>query len=115
MIWPIFAAAAAAAAIQPGTPLADDLHCLTAIANTLGVAKTEEDKSSLTAVMFYFLGKVDASAPGLNLEKAIVAVATIPDYASKQLPVDLKRCGGEIGSRGQQLSAIGAALTKRGF
>ena len=114
MIWPIFAAAAAAA-IQPGTPLDQDLHCVTAIANSLGVAKTEEDKTSLTAVMFYFLGKVDAAAPELDLEKAIVAVASSPNFMTKQLPADLKRCGAEMGSRGQQLSAIGSALTKRGF
>ena len=114
MIWSIFAAASVAA-VQPGTPLDQDLHCLTAIANTLGVAKTEADKSSLTAVMFYFLGKVDTAAPELDLEKAIVAVASSPDFVTKQMPADLKRCGAEIGSRGQQLSAIGAALTKRGF
>ena len=114
MIWSIFAAASLVA-VQPGTPLDQDLHCLTAIANTLGVAKTEEDKSSLTAVMFYFLGKVDAAAPELDLEKAIVAVASSPNFMTKQLPTDLKRCGTEMGSRGQQLSAIGAALTKRGL
>ena len=114
MIWSFFAAAAVVA-VQPGSALDQDLHCLTAIANTLGVAKTEEDKTSLTAVMFYYLGKVDAAAPDLDLEKAIVAVASLPDFAKKQLPTDLKRCGAEIGSRGQQLSAIGTALTKRGF
>lgn len=107
-------AAAAAVAITPGSQLDRDIHCLAAIATAGGMAKTEEEKNAMMIGAFYYIGKIDGEAPGIDLQGPLVAIITAPDYGKTQFPADMKRCGGEMSVRGKTLVDLGSALTKGG-
>lgn len=113
MILPLFAAAAAST-LQPGSALEKDVRCIAAIAIAGDMAEKDDDKNAMMSLMFYYLGKVDARAPDLDLENAIVSVTDAKDYETAGMPADMLRCAGEIEQRGKELEAIGSALEKRG-
>ena len=110
--WPIVAAAAAST-VQPGSTLDNDLHCLAAFALVLDSAP-EDKKTGLMVITTFYIGRVDAEAPDLDLEEALVAVLSAPDYKTKTLSADLKRCGAEMQIKGAALKKVGNALVKRG-
>ena len=112
VFWPIVAAAAAST-VQPGSTVDNDLHCLAAFALVLDSAP-EDKKTGLMIITSFYLGRIDAGAPDLDLEEALVAVLAAPDYKTKGLSADLERCGKEMQIKGAALKKVGSALVKRG-
>jgi hypothetical protein len=109
LLAPLLLAAATPAASDP------DLRCVAAVSAMLGVmgedakAANPEVMGSLTSVFMYFLGKADARHPGFDYAKALGAILNAPGY-DRQLPADLKRCGGEAEARGEMLKKLGEDL-----
>ena len=112
ILWP-FMAAAAATTVQPGSTVDNDLHCLAAFASIIDAAD-EDKKSGLMIVTSFYIGRIDAEAPDLDLEGALVAVLAVPGYQEKTFQADLKRCGAEMQIKGAALKKVGNALVKRG-
>ena len=115
---PILALSLLAAAATPATP-ADmirdpDLRCVAAVSAALGVladrkTSNADEAASLTAVIMYYFGKVDARHPGLDYAAPLTALMNSPQYA-QELPADLKRCGAEAEERGRTLQRLGEQL-----
>ncbi len=113
VFWPMIAAAAAASSVQPGSKVDQDLHCLAAF-SLVGDSAKGEDKLKVMAVAMFYVGRIDAEAPGLDLEGALANVISAPDYQNNSLKADMERCGTEMQSKGAELQKVGKALTVRG-
>ncbi|MBC2664542.1 hypothetical protein H7F51_03300 [Novosphingobium flavum] len=101
-------------AVAAPKPVDDaDLRCVAAVAAMIGTL--DENKadpevvSGLTAIFMYYLGKVDARYPGLDYAAILTALLSAPGY-DRQLPVDLRRCGGEAEERGAMLKDLGERM-----
>lgn len=114
MIWTL-AAAAGAAFVQPGTQLDRDLRCVASLSIAGDSAKDDEKtQAGLMLLMMYYIGRIDAQAPNLDLEGALRAVVSRPGYLSSGMAADLQRCSKEMENRGAELQAVGDALSKTG-
>ena len=113
VFWPMIAAAAAASSVQPGSRTDQDLHCLAAFSLVADSAK-DEDKSSVMTVAMFYVGRLDAEAPELDLESALAKVLSAPDYRDSSLKADIARCSVEMQSKGTELQKVGKALSNRG-
>lgn len=111
MIFPVIAAAAAAAV--PATADMQDLRCVAAFAAMSNFATKQDDKTKLLAGMLYYIGKLDGRSPGFDLDGQLTLLVDQPDYVTRQLGGDVERCAEEVKQRGNQLEAIGGAM-KRG-
>jgi hypothetical protein len=65
-------------------------------------------------VMMYYIGRIDVEAPDLDLEAALRAVVSKPNYLSSGMAADLERCSKEMEARGAELQAVGKALSNSG-
>lgn len=110
MIFPLFAAASAAAV--PTAADMQDLRCVAAFAAVSNLAEKEDDKTKLLAGMLYYIGKIDGRSPGFDLKGQLTRLVEQPDYLTKQLGSDVERCAEEAQSRGHQLEDIGDAMKK---
>ena len=106
MLTLLAAAALAVIPVADDQALQADLRCVAALA-TLGDSAEKEDADGIAAVMLYFLGKVDARSPGIDLMAGIEKVLADPDYSA---PTEAIRCAGELSARAEALDAIESAL-----
>ena len=84
-----------------------DLRCLVAIMESAEAIDKARPGSSAVAAMYY-LGKVDADDPNLDLEVAIRDL--VPKMSLKDIGAEDMRCGTKLGDRGQAMSVIGQHL-----
>ena len=111
----LLAAAATPAASARADLIRDpDLRCVAAVSAALGVladrkTSNADEAASLTAVIMYYFGKVDARHPGLDYAPPLTALMNAPGYA-QELPADLTRCGAEAEERGRTLQTLGEQL-----
>ena len=111
--WPIIAAAAAASSVQPGSKVDQDLHCLAAF-SLVGDSAKGEDKPSIMIIAMFYVGRLDAEAPGLDLEDALADVISAPGYRASSFQADIARCSAEMEAKAGELKKVGKALTDRG-
>ena len=108
-------AAAAMTAATPVPAVSDesnaDLRCLAALAQISERADKGDDANSLTAVMLYFLGKIDGRTPDIDLVAAIEDVLADPAYDAT---TEALRCTSELGERGAALDSVGSAVEHGG-
>ena len=106
--------AAAAANAPVGADVAD-VRCI-AIFSTVagdgvpGVKVTAEQKDGLETAIWYFFGKLEGRASGIDVERTLIGVLE-PDGAIERLVLeDLPRCEGEAQAKVSVLTGLGAAL-----
>lgn len=102
-------ATASTAQAQTATLDPNDLKCLV-FSFVLANAKEEQTKTAGALAAFYYLGKIDGRSPGVSLDGPIVDVAK--DLKPEDVQAMSARCGAELQTRGQSISALGARLTK---
>ena len=104
----------AAAAVAPTDP---DVHCMAAYlvaAGNMGddATATAEDKAGVQSIVMYFVGKLYARAPRLDLKAEIDRVLHAPGYAQNGLRPDIERCSIEAMERGKYLESFGGDAQK---
>jgi hypothetical protein len=122
---PLLAAAALAAAVSPAfaapAPAAghapakadsvtSDVRCMLTM-----VAFSNINKDHPQAAQFgihFFVGRISARAPGLDLAAAVKAQA--PTLGPEQLQAELKRCGPMVSAAGQSFETAMASLRPAG-
>ena len=105
----------ALAAMMGGTARADavtdDVHCLLIFMQMSNVQAQAAQTGGLIG-SFYYMGKLDGRAAGLDLESLIMA--EIPKMTEAGFQADAKRCGEEMTRRGNAASDMGKDLQIRG-
>ncbi len=106
---------AAMAAMMGGTAQADavtdDVHCLLIFMQMSNVQAQAAQTGGLIG-SFYYMGKLDGRAKGLDLENLIMA--EIPKMTAASFQADARRCGDEMTQRGNAASDMGRDLQQRG-
>lgn len=82
-----------------------DLKCVAALTRMNHEIDNQKD-DSLTAIMLYFLGKIDGRTPGFDFGSAIEIVIADPLYNAER---EALRCASEMVERGEALVEIGSA------
>jgi hypothetical protein len=111
----VFAAATMAmqpAAATAGVSTDPDTHCLTAYlvaAGNMGedATATAEDKAGVQSIVMYFVGKLYARSPRLDLKGEIDRLLHAPGYLQNGLKPDIERCSVEAMERGKYLESFG--------
>lgn len=111
-LWSI-AAAAAASVVQPGSQVDQDLRCLAAFAQVGDMAE-DESKTGFMLITMFYIGRIDAEAPDLDLEKGLTAILSDPGYDDEDLAADIERCSADMELKVQDLDRVGRALMKKG-
>lgn len=113
------ALAAAAVLCLAGTATADpaddateaDIRCVV-VATQLANADSAAMKLAATVSSMYFLGRIDARAPDIDLE------AHITDAINKMTPEEMRaeglRCGQILSARGAALKSMGEDMIRKG-
>ena len=101
---PLFMAAAVAAA---GDQAGFDMRCMVATQMAHQQVEGELKAATMLSVMFFF-GRVDASMPPAELERALDAETAA--LKGQPLGALLQQCGRFMEGRGKALEAIGARL-----
>ena len=111
------AAALGAAAMSPtpaqaqaADPNTADVRCMVVTLNLIGSGDAQQRQAGQGAIL-YFLGRIDARAPGYNLEDAVFAQSRA--MSANDLKSEGERCGGMLIARGQELTAIGQRISER--
>lgn len=89
-----------------------DLKCLTAV-SIVAATLPEKQRPNIAAGAMYFMGRIDARAPGYDLD-ANMARLLQADDAQAMLHKELQRCGVLLQERGQYLQMVGKSLAERG-
>jgi hypothetical protein len=98
------AALLAYAAPQAGAPAETDLRCYRLMAELARAQDPAARTLGLTAAQ-YFLGRIDAAAPGTDLSRIA------PVSESERAPL-MRRCGDALNEGGFDLRALGASLDR---
>lgn len=113
--------AAMAAAAQTPAPEADyraDMDCLLAMTIVLGAyedkTESKENEEGLIGLVMYYVGKIEAKAPGVDYVTEITKIMGDPDYMEKRFANDAERCGEEAAGKGAKLEQMGNALATFG-
>jgi hypothetical protein len=113
VLLPLLAAVAQPAAqLSPETTA--DLRCAAVFAYTAGSVK-EEDQPGVVGGFLYFLGKIDARSPGLDLEANLTGMLTKGDFKTAILEPYGLGCAKELELRGSEISKVGKALSAKGM
>ncbi|MGE3692355.1 MAG: hypothetical protein AB7F98_13345 [Novosphingobium sp.] len=105
--------AAAAAQAMSAPPAHDaDMRCLFAYSFALGrmsedAATTELQKTEVTTIVMYYMGKLDGRRPGTDLAGELRRITEDSGYLDKGLKPDLDRCGAEVTDRANYLQTFG--------
>ena len=103
-----------AAAVQPSPETLSDLRCAAVFAYTAGSVKAE-DQPGVVGGFLYFLGKIDARSPGLDLQANLSGMLTQGDFKTAVLETDGMRCAKELGERGNEINKLAKALSDKGM
>ena len=71
-----------------------------------------QPRMSLTALMMYYVGKIDARAPDLDYVAEISKLVQVPGYTEAQVAQDMLRCAAEVEARGKGLEEMGKSLIR---
>ena len=109
------AAAASPAQAAPAKSIApavkQDLQCFVLYTVAAGNEKDEKKVAGIIAGTWYFLGRIDAKAPGIDLEKVMrqEIPAMQADPRTKEIGA---ACDAQFSKRGADLIAMGQSLQK---
>jgi len=108
----VIAAAAAAVATPAATDVLinEDLRCLAVFAS-LADGKDKENDAGMTGAIMYYIGRIDARVPDYQFGPALKTLFAEPTWNDAAFAADAQRCGAEMGKRGDELSAIGDAMS----
>jgi hypothetical protein len=108
----MLAVAAALIAATPAfaDPTSDDVHCFI-LAIRMAGSDNGNVKLSGTMGSFYWLGKLNARSPGLNLEQNVMA--EFPKMTGDFLKAEASRCGAELLAEGEAEANMGQNLQKQ--
>ena len=98
----------APAALAQDAAVAADVRCI-AIAGLAAGQAPAEQQGQIVAGMMYFLGKLDARAPNLDIAAAI-RLQLVGLQANGQ--AEAQRCAAEVSGRGRALQDIGQKLAQ---
>ena len=101
----LLAALLAAGPSPAATPDQVDLRCYRAMAE-LARAEDPAARSVGLAAANYFLGRIDAAAPGYDTSSA-------PAVSAAERPALIRRCGEVLNANGFDPRALGASLDRR--
>ena len=91
----------------------NDLQCFIIYSSVLGNSKDESVKQAAQINWTYYLGKIDGGANGMAMFEEVKA------EAARMRTVDLQKiataCDANMSKRGNQVMAIGKALTAAGL
>lgn len=109
----IMTAAALAAAPVPADD--SDVRCYAAVSLSLagleeGGKLDDETRTALTAILWYYYGRMESRLPGVDLAVAIAQLTSKPGYLTRDLPTDGERCGAEADAKGRQMAEMGKRL-----
>ncbi len=107
-------AGAVVLAAQPVPQMADDpdLRCLAAVGFAAGALSQRNDPKAaerVSSVMFYFLGRLKARFPAIDLNREVLALVQRPGFA-QTLQQETRRCGLEAQARAADLQSLGRQL-----
>lgn len=108
-----FALGAAPASAQQQGTLEGDLGCAVLGLSMVGMhGATPQQQQAGSLISVYYIGRIKAAAPQLNLEDALYQriVSTSP----AQMEAERTRCAAEFTTFGRELQTIGANLQARG-
>jgi len=116
MITAAIALAAAATGSLPDPQNDPDVHCVAAVTFALGVMMKSEDADpkaliGLTAITWYYIGKIDALRPNFDYKTSLVKLFDSPAFG-EHLQANLQRCGEEAEQRGKAIEQLGEDLQK---
>jgi hypothetical protein len=97
-----------AIASPPPPPVAADLRCLAVLATTVSSLPETKRAGAIGGVM-YFLGRIDAVAPGFDYNAALAALVAA-DPEGKTIAAEAPRCAAVMKERGESLITMGNAL-----
>ena len=108
----VLLATVAAQAMTPTAAHDADLRCLFAYSFALGrmsedPATTEQQKTEVTTIVMYYLGKLDGRRPGTDLVREMNRITNDAGYLEKGLKPDIDRCGAEVTGRANYLQSFG--------
>lgn len=89
-----------------------DVRCFLSLSALAGSAD-KEDVTSIAIVAQYFLGRIDARAPTLDLEEAMATEAR--NITSEEISALGQSCSSAAAKRGKEIQEIGTRLQKRGI
>jgi len=91
--------------------IAGDVRCLV-VGMKISALTDATYKSAGMMISMYYFGRLDAHVPKLDIEDLIVKEVTTmtqSDFGS-----EAKRCGGNLTTKGQEMTKIGEDLIERG-
>jgi hypothetical protein len=101
---------AVAPAVGAQNPVTSDVRCLLAMLAYANLSK--ENPQAAQFGVYFFVGRINARAPGLDLTSAVKAQA--PTMGAEQLQAALKRCGPIVNTAGQGFQAAVNSLRPPG-
>ena len=107
-----FLAAASASVVTIDSSVGKDLHCLVAMSLANDLLKNESEKHLMETAAFYFMGKIDGEAPGIDFENAMISIITSSGFKD-EIKTDFSRCGAELKTLGGRMKVVGRALQER--
>jgi hypothetical protein len=87
-------------AVAPTGGVTDDVRCLLSM---YALAQNKDRQQAAQSGAYFFLGRINARAPGLDLASAIKAQA--PTLAPAQIQDELKRCGPMVSASAQSFQS----------
>lgn len=112
---PVFSIlAAASAALQPVAAEDPDLHCMAAYLFAAGIMQDDktvsgEEKAQVATLVTYYLGKLNARFPGIQLGDAMQRLTMSEGYGQAVIQQDVTRCNIEVDRWSGELQAMGEA------
>jgi hypothetical protein len=101
---------AAAPGVVALNPVTSDVRCLLAMLAYANLSK--ENPQAAQFGVYFFVGRINARAPGLDLTAAVKAQA--PTMGAPQLLAELQRCGPIVNTAGQGFQAAVNSLRPPG-
>lgn len=106
--------AAASAALQPVAAEDPDLHCMAAYLFAAGIMQDDktisgEEKAQVATLVTYYLGKLNARFPGIQLGDAMQRLTMSEGYGQAEIQQDVTRCNIEVDRWSGELQAMGEA------
>lgn len=102
--------AVASAAHLPG-PIEHDMRCLAAIAVVVGGSKDEEYQAELGKAGYFFMGKISAQDPDIDITPHLRRILLAPSFA-KEYKKEFAACLAEVEAGRAKMAKAGEDLAK---
>ena len=110
------AATATSAGAAPATTLSpaikQDVQCFVLYSVAAGNVTDEKQRTAAIAGTWYFLGRIDAKSPGLDLEQAMRQEIDAMQGNETQAKAVGTACDAQFSKRGGELTSLGERLQK---